>query len=92
MDGRLAVWRSVLALAYLQTGHLDEALRVAEEGCQNDDRIYIPKVVVCAVRIARNELDDAVRGVHDVLRVKPDLSQREVFSWWGRCSALPSRN
>ena len=83
MDGRLAIWRSVLALAQLQTGDLDAALATAAAGCQNDDRVYIPKVVLCAVNIVRGDNHAAAGALSEALRVKPDLSEHEVVSLVG---------
>lgn len=78
MDSRLAVWRAVLALVYLRTGDTERAETVALEGCQNDDRSYLPRVVLTALRLARNDTEAALSALHDCLRVKPDLSQHEV--------------
>ena len=83
MDGRLSIWRSVLALAQLQTGDLDGARKSAQEGCQNDDRVYIPKVVLCAVNIVGRDQRAAAAALAEALRVKPDLSEHEVVSLVG---------
>ncbi len=78
MDSRLAVWRAVLALVYLQTGNAEQAETVAQEGCQNDDKTYLPRVVLTAVRLARKQTEAALSALQDCLRVKPDLSQQEI--------------
>ena len=78
MDSRLAVWRAVLALVHLRLGDLDQALGVAEQGCQNDEKTYLPRVVLVAVRLMRKEPAAARTALRDALRVKPDLSQSEI--------------
>ncbi len=78
MDNRLAIWRAVLALIYLQAGNVDRALSTAELGCQNDDRSYLPKVALAAIRLVRREFEEAKTAYLEALRVKPDLSQSEV--------------
>ncbi len=78
MDSRLAVWRAVLALVYLQTGKTEQAETVAQEGCQNDHKTYLPRVVLTAVRLARKQTEEALSALQDCLRVKPDLSQQEI--------------
>ncbi len=78
MDSRLAVWRSVLALVYLETGNAEQAEMVAQEGCQSDDKTYLPRVALTAVRLARKQTDEAASALRDCLRVKPDLSRQEV--------------
>jgi len=78
MDSRLAVWRSILALAYLQTDNTQDALAIAQQGCQSDEKTYLPRVILTAVRLARGEITQATTAMRDCMRIKPDLSQSEV--------------
>lgn len=82
-DRRLGLWRSALALTHLRRGDptrgdLDHALAAAEAGCQSDDKLYLPWVLLTSTRLARGERDAAIRSLRECLRVKPDLSTREV--------------
>jgi len=78
MDSRLAVWGSLLSLAYLQARNLDQALVAAQDACQGDDRTYLPRVVLAGVCVARNQLDEAAAALKESYRIKPDLTEQEV--------------
>lgn len=78
MDSRLAVWGSLLSLAYLQAGKLDQALIAAQNACENDDKTYLPRVVLAAVCAARNQVDEAAAALKECYRVKPDLTGQEI--------------
>lgn len=78
MDSRLAIWGSLLSLAYLQASNLDQALVAAQDACQDDDKNHIPRVVLAGVWGARNQLDEAAAALKESYRIKPDLAEQEV--------------
>jgi tetratricopeptide (TPR) repeat protein len=78
MDSRLAVWHAFIAAAHLQKGALEDALRSAEEGCQSDDRAYIPRVLLTAAYVQRGDMANATDALNECYRVKPDLTSQEV--------------
>jgi tetratricopeptide (TPR) repeat protein len=78
LDGRLAVWYSILATAYLQAGESDQALDAAQKGCLAARMTYLPRVVLSAVYAQRGEQVKALAAMEESLRVKPDLSQNEI--------------
>ncbi len=84
MDSRLAVWWSFLAFAYLQSGEFDQALSAARQGCQNDDKTYLPRVLLTAVHITRKENAEAAKVLRECYRIKPDLSEQEISCLVGR--------
>ncbi|MBZ0113894.1 MAG: winged helix-turn-helix domain-containing protein [Thermoanaerobaculia bacterium] len=47
-DSRCAVWGAALALALLAQRELDDALEAAENACQEDDRLYLPRLSLAA--------------------------------------------
>lgn len=77
-DGRRAVWCAVLAIARLLSGSPEEAARIAAEGCQHDERNYIPKLVLCGARLSDGQASQANAALLECLRVKPDLSRPEI--------------
>ena len=77
-DGRLAVWYSMLANAYLQSGHFDKALSSAQLGCQSDQKNYLPRVMLIACHLVRRDRASAKQALDESLRVKPDLSDEEI--------------
>jgi len=77
-DSRRSVWGAALALALLALGRRDEALETAELACAEDDRLYLPRLALAAVQLARGDRAGAVAAVREGLRTKPDLSREEV--------------
>ena len=79
-DGRRAVWGAALAMALLAQGKADEALEAAESACREDDRLYLPRLSLAAVHLARKDQVNALAAVRECVRTKPDLSRREVVA------------
>lgn len=77
-DSRLSVWGTALALAELAQGELDNALESATNACREDDRLYLPRLALAGVHLAREEQTAAIAAVQESLRTKPDLSRQEV--------------
>ncbi|MGI9406381.1 MAG: tetratricopeptide repeat protein, partial [Hyphomicrobiaceae bacterium] len=77
-DSRLSVWKSLLSIAYLQSKDLERALVAAEEGCQCDDRTYLPRVLLAAVHLVGGKSGEAETAFSECLRVKPDLTAEEI--------------
>jgi tetratricopeptide (TPR) repeat protein len=77
-DSRLSVWGTALALAQLVLGDLEGALVSSIHACQEDDRLYLPRLALAAVHLVRKEQTQALAAVQEALRVKPDLDQSEV--------------
>lgn len=83
MDNRLAVWRAILSLCQLNVGEAEKALATAIDGCANDDRNYLPRLALTAIRLAREERAQARVALEECLRVKPDLSVQEIVGLVG---------
>jgi tetratricopeptide (TPR) repeat protein len=77
-DSRLSVWGAVLALALLAQGKLDKAIEAAECACREDDRLYLPRLALAAVHLAREDRVKALAAVRECVRTKPDLTKTEV--------------
>lgn len=77
-DSRRAVWGAALALAQLALGKVDDALESAECACEEDDRLYLSRLALSAVHLARKDQVNAAIAVQDCVRTKPDLSREEV--------------
>jgi tetratricopeptide (TPR) repeat protein len=90
-DSRLAVWHTALSLAHLRSGDLDQALTTAQAGCQANQTTYLPRVVLTAVHLMRNESEQAVFALEESYRAKPDLSRHEITSLVGRDLAIAIR-
>ena len=82
-DSRLSVWNSLLSMAYLQSKEPECALAAAEEGCQCDDRMYLPRVLRAAVLLVQGQAGSAKQAFDECLRVKPDLSMEEIAALVG---------
>jgi len=83
-DSRLSVWGTALALAQLAQGDLDGALESATNACQEDDRLYLPRLALAGVHLMRNEPAETVAAVRETLRTKPDLNQTETVCVLGK--------
>jgi len=77
-DSRLAVWNAVLGVSYLYAGEFELAKEAAEDGCQNNDTTYLPRVVLTAAFIGLGHEREAKRAYKECTRVKPDLSLDEI--------------
>jgi Tfp pilus assembly protein PilF len=84
LDSRLSVWRSLLALAYFVSGQLVPAEQAAKMACEDDDKTYMPRVVLAGIHIKTRHLPAAQAAKRDALRVKPDLSEQEVQALIGK--------
>jgi len=84
VDSRLSVWGTALALAQLAQGDLDGALESATNACQEDDRLYLPRLALAGVHLMRNEPAETVAAVRETLRTKPDLNQTETVCVLGK--------
>ena len=77
-DSRRSVWGAALALAQLALGELGQALEAAEGACKEDDRLYLPRLALAAVHLAREDRVSAAAAVRECVRAKPDLNRDEV--------------
>ncbi|MEJ2107868.1 MAG: winged helix-turn-helix domain-containing protein [Acidiferrobacteraceae bacterium] len=77
-DNRLAAWGGLFAALLLGFGKPDEAIEVAEHACRNDDKIFLPRVVLAVARMAAGNEDGARTALEDARRVRPHLSIADV--------------
>jgi DNA-binding winged helix-turn-helix (wHTH) protein/tetratricopeptide (TPR) repeat protein len=77
-DSRLSVWGTALSLAQLAQRDVERALASATTACQEDDRLYLPRLALAGVHLVRKEQTQAVVAVQEALRIKPDLNREEV--------------
>jgi len=83
-DSRSAVWGTALAMAHLGLGESGEALRAAQVACQEDDRLYLPRLSLAAVHLVREDQVSALAAVRECIRTKPDLDPREINAIVGK--------
>ena len=84
MDPRRAVWGTALAMANLLTGKTEEAVTEINKACQADDQNHIPQVVRAAVEIWQNKKEDAEAALITALKLRQELSDREVKALVGK--------
>ncbi len=78
LDGRLSIWQSALALAFLRTKQLVRAQEQAEQACMRDDKTYLPRLVLAAIWVLSNNPEKAASIMQEARRIKPDLSSDEI--------------
>ena len=77
-DNRLAVWGGILALALGFVGRFDEAIEQARIACRRDDKLHNPRVVLTALLVNADRIEEAASALAEARRIRPQLSQREV--------------
>ncbi len=78
LDSRLSVWNSILAVCLLLAGDLAGAASIVELACRRDHRLYLPRVVLAAIELRRENPAAAATALDDAFQVKPDLSRAEM--------------
>lgn len=77
-DNRLAVWGALLARGLLNFGRLDEAIQVAIQACQCDDKIFLPRLVLAVAQINAENSEGARAALDDARRIRPQLAVADV--------------
>ena len=77
-DNRLAVWGGIYALALGFVGRLDEAVEQARVACRRDDKLHNPRVVLAALLVDGDRLEEAASALAQARRIRPQLSLREA--------------
>ena len=77
-DNRLAVWGGIYALALGFVGRLDEGIEQARIACRSDDKLHNPRVVLAALLVDGDRLEEAASALAEARRIRPQLSIREA--------------
>ncbi len=73
-DHRLAAWGTLLSGGLLACGRLDEALAIARDSCDYDDKVYAPRIVLAVASWLTGEPAAAREAIADARRIRPNLS------------------
>ena len=84
LDGRLAFWGTILALALFKAGKLDEAAEEARRACRRDDKLPTPRVVLAIILTSQGLRDAAEDAMADARRIHPKLKAKTIQSVVGR--------
>ncbi|MDH5356571.1 MAG: winged helix-turn-helix domain-containing protein [Gammaproteobacteria bacterium] len=84
LDSRLSVWGGLLSTALRVSGDLSGAVREAARACQRDHRAYMPQVILAGAQLAGDNPGAAVTALHEAYRIKPDLSEDQIYSLLGK--------
>lgn len=77
-DNRLAAWGALLARGLLSMGKIDEAIETADHACRNDDKIFLPRVVLALAHISTGNSEAAGIALEDARRIRPKLSIEDI--------------
>ena len=77
-DKYLAVWGGIYALALGFVGRLDEAMEQARIACRHDDKLHNPRVVLAALLVDGDRLEEAASALAEARRIRPQISLREA--------------
>jgi adenylate cyclase len=78
LDGRLAFWGSILALALFQAGKVEEAAEEARRACRRDDKLPMPRVVLAIILTSQGIRDAAEDAMADARRIHPKLKAKTI--------------
>jgi len=92
LDSSLAIWRSILAIAHMLAGDIGAAREQAELGCQDDDKTYMPRVVLAAAHLMQKQIEQARADMQEALRIWPALGAKEITFLLGEKLGKPLLN
>jgi adenylate cyclase len=78
LDGRLALWGTMLAFALFQAGKPDEAAEEARRACRSDDKLPMPRVVLAIILTSQGLQDAAEDAMADARRIYPKLKAEKL--------------
>ena len=76
-DHRLAAWGTLLSGGLLACGRLEEALEIARDACEYDDKVFAPRMVLAVASWLKGELSVAREAIEDARRIRPKLSVKD---------------
>lgn len=86
-DNRLAIWRGLLAMALGRQDKMDEAVEEARLACREDSKLHNPRVILTMLLIQAGRSEEARESLEEALRIRPNLSEREMQGIVGRRGA-----
>lgn len=78
IDTRLAAWGAMLARGLLSMGLVSEAIEASEQACHNDDKIFLPRLVLAIAHCKAGNTQAASGALADARRIRPQLSLSDV--------------
>jgi adenylate cyclase len=84
LDGRLAFWGTILALALFKAGKPDEAAEEARRACRRDDKLPMPRVVLAIILTSQGLQNAAEDAMADARRIYPKLKAEKIQPMVGR--------
>jgi DNA-binding winged helix-turn-helix (wHTH) protein/tetratricopeptide (TPR) repeat protein len=84
LDSRLAVWRSILASAYLVAKNVDKAREQALLGCRDDHRTYLPRVALAGVELMSDNPAQVRAALSEAKAINHELGENEIIALLGK--------
>ncbi|MEM7293354.1 MAG: hypothetical protein AAF420_08180, partial [Pseudomonadota bacterium] len=78
LDGCLAVWRSIYALALILNQDPIAAESEALLACEHNEKTHMPRIALAAARLLKKDARGAQRAVKEAFRIRPDLPDAEI--------------
>lgn len=78
-DHRLAAWGTLLSRGLLICGEVEQALEIAQDACQYDDKVFTPRILLAIANFHKGDMDASAAAIEDAKRIRPKLS-RDDFS------------
>lgn len=84
LDSRLAVWRAILANAYMLSKDLDRAYSAAMEACADSHQTYIPRVVLAGIEYKRGNVEECLIAISEAHSIASNLSDQQINAFLGK--------
>ncbi len=76
-DHRLAAWGTLLSGGLLACGKVEDALQIARDACDYDDKVFAPRLVLAVASFITGDLAAAEDAIRDARRIRPALSAED---------------
>jgi adenylate cyclase len=77
---------SILSLAHLLLGHVEQAIELARTARARNPRLYFPHMVLAAALALKGELDEAKVALAEGIKLRPEfnsLARLRAYTTWG---------
>ncbi|MGI1677690.1 MAG: winged helix-turn-helix domain-containing protein [Cellvibrionaceae bacterium] len=83
-DGKIAVWGTILSLAYLQKNSPEIAIKKAQHASLHDNQNYLPMIALSASFLIIKDINKAENSLKQAYRINSNLTEKQILSLLGK--------